>query len=85
MTKNVKNLKIKKPKQRNKSIEIVFNPKIYPLNILKQAISDFKTAADISLKIKKTEIIANIKPKEKIKNIKWEFSNYALALKMNQV
>jgi hypothetical protein len=58
MKKNIKNLKITKTKQKNKSIKIAFNPKIYPLNILKQVVSAFKTIINILLKIKKTDIIA---------------------------
>ncbi|MFT4297903.1 MAG: HxsD-like protein [Candidatus Woesearchaeota archaeon] len=80
MKKNKKN----QLKKRNKADKITFNTSIYPDNIIKQAVEDFKEIADISLITDNKYIKAKIIARKSIKNIKWEFSNYVLALKMNQ-
>lgn len=67
-----------------KAIETKFNKRFYPLDIIKKAIEDYKSAADITLEEDTEFIKVKITPKEEVNNIKGEFCNYVLALFMDK-
>jgi NADP-dependent 3-hydroxy acid dehydrogenase YdfG len=74
--------KIKQKKSEN--CEKIFSLDIYNLNSIKNAIKDYKEIADIKIDILDNNAIINIKQKEDIPNIEYEFSNYVLGLMMNE-
>ena len=71
-------------KKKTKAIETKFNKRFYPLDIIKKAIEDYKSAADITLEEDTEFIKVKITPKEEVNNIKGEFCNYVLALFMDK-
>jgi len=69
---------------QKKVLEKKFSKKFYSEEIIKEAIQDYNEAADIEISSDENHIIAKITPKEDIKNIDGEFSNYVLGLMMNK-
>ena len=60
--------------------EITFNNDIYSPEILEQAISDFKETCKISIEKQGLTSTITLTSKEDLKEITYEFCNYALAL-----
>jgi len=62
-------------------MRLVLNSKFYKKEAVKQAIKDFKNACDAKILNNKIEV--ELKPKENVKNLEHEFSNYVLGLMKN--
>lgn len=71
-------------KEAKEKAQIKFSKKFYSNEAIKKAAIDYKNIAEISLEEDESTITATITPKEDIKNISKEFSNYVLGLIVNQ-
>ena len=64
-------------------MKIKFNHQFYKKEAIEEAINDFRTLCDG--RILNMEITVEIIPKENIKNLEEEFSNYVLGLMKNKI
>lgn len=69
---------------QKKILEKKFSKRFYSEEIIKEAIQDYNEVADIEISSDEDYIITKITPKEDIKELDGEFSNYVLGLMMNK-
>lgn len=69
--------------EKNGEVIVKFNPLFYTQDTIKKAAKEFKAICKTEVKAQE-EIIVKLTPKDKIKDLGYEFANHVLALMKNE-